>query len=700
MREEFVIRKDDNPEIIHSDLTDYLDVESILKKDYEYIYESIQNEGHILENNLGDMFKEILYESKVVGFALYELNSMTSLTLNEIYILPEFRGKGLFLVEIITMFEIGNTISILQPTKKLVEILIHYELAYKLTENIVASAISFDLKNEDILSNSDEKFDNEQILSGNLYDLNIRSSLFLMDISTPGKNIIFYHKELKNDLNEYGKRATLNESYFNEIKTLFLENHEEFTLKMFDLKEKLPESQFGFDIVVGYDDEFTDYMQSMIDEGLISKNKAQEIKDILTDEYLEDEVTDDGILTRLNFFINDMDSLIKPFNFLDTDVSLCPYCHNPINLTDKTCQICGYNLRYEDDYFEDDDFEDNLTLDTDNILSQISELLEKLKNSYKLEDIEYGEEHIRNYDLNLYRLLEFINEVNNLDLAFMVLNDLKTHQDKYEGLLFKKRYVTYEITKETWFDYANKNLTIPDLKKILKDNGLKVSGRKQELIDRISENDIFLNEFNSDKLFLTKKGKDYLNKNSWIELYEGFLNDFDFDDFCRFYRSNEGNSHEIISKYLDEHLKLAKKDKDFDYMISCFSSKSILSELDENINDVLKWEMRKFSLIINPIYIEEKYSEFYIPLNKEYVDKIRLLKEEFSTESIMDSFEESWDYFKFNKFIISKEEAKDLLEELLNNEDNSKLINSYIERYQKGVIDNTLQTNLNDYFNS
>lgn len=581
----FIIRKDSNPRIIHNDLSDYLDVKSILKKDYGYIYESIENEGFILENNLGDIFKEILFENKVVGFAFYELNLMTNFVLNEIYILPEFRGNSLFLSEITILLAANNTLSILQPTKNLVEILMYYGFASKLSENLVASAISFDFKNEDILSNSIEEFDDDQILSSNIYDLNIRSSLFLKDISTPGRNIIYYHEELKNDFKEYGKRELLNKSYFDEIKNLFLQNSEEFTQIMFDLKEKLQKSQLGFDVVVGYDDEFSEYMQDMIDEGFISKNKAQEIKDILTEEYGRGEVTDDGIITRLNFFVNDLDSKISSFNIFEMDTSLCPYCCNPKNLSDESCQICGYNLFYENDevdfdFIDDDSKDDGLIINNDNVLSVMSELFERLDRKYKLEDINYGNEYPINFDLDQYKILKFIDKCHNLDLAFAFLNNLKLPQEIFSELLFDEEYVTYEITKENWFDFAN-DLTVNELKDILRDNGLKVSGRKQELIDRISESDISYNEFYSDKLFLTQKGKNYLNDYSWIGLYMEFLSSFDFDDFYRFYDANGRDFNEIVSKYLDEHIKLAKNNKDFDYLIECFSSKAIFCELND-----------------------------------------------------------------------------------------------------------------------
>ena len=701
MTTKFIIRNDDNPKIIHNDLADYLDVESILKKDYEYIYESILNEGFILENKLGDVFKEILFENKVVGFAFYELNSQTNFVLNEIYILPEFRGNSLFLLEINTILAAGNSLSILQPTKNIVEILIHYGFAYKLSENIVASAISFDFKDEDILSNSNEEIDDEQIMSSNIYDLDIRSSLFLMDISSPGRNIIYYHEELENDFKKYGKRKPLNKSYFNEIKELFLHNSEEFTQIMFDLKDKLPKSQLGFDMVVGHGEEFSGYMQGMVDDGIISKNKAQKIKDVLTEEYEHGEVTDDGIITRFNFFVNDLDSQIDILDFFQLNTNLCPYCHNPINLSDESCQICGYNLFYEPDSdFIDDDFGDRLIIDEGNTFSSLSELLERLDRKYKLQNINYGKEYPTSYDLDQFKILKFIDEYYNLDLAFLIINNLKLPQDIFSELLFSEGYVTYEITKENWSDFANNDLTVDELKDILRNNGLKVSGRKQELIDRIGESDISLDEFVSDKLFLTRKGKDYLNDYSWIELYMNFLSKFDFDDFKRFHDVNDGNFNVIVSKYLDEHIKLAKKKMDFDYLINCFSAKAIFAELDENLDDALKWEMIRFCLSINPVYLDKSYYKYYMPLNQENIGNLRLLKDEFSIEILKESFEKSWDYFKFNRSIVSKDDAKILLERLLNNHEDLKLINKEVkDRYfRKNRIDDTLQTDLNDYF--
>lgn len=108
----------------------------------------------------------------------------------------------------------------------------------------------------------------------------------------------------------------------------------------------------------------------------------------------------------------------------------------------------------------------------------------------------------------------------------------------------------------------------------------------------------------------------------------------------------------------------------------------------------------RFCLSINPVYLDKSYYKYYMPLNQENIGNLRLLKDEFSIEILKESFEKSWDYFKFNRSIVSKDDAKILLERLLNNHEDLKLINKEVkDRYfRKNRIDDTLQTDLNDYF--
>ena len=75
--------------------------EDILKKYYDYIYQAICEEGIILKAPECNLFKELVFENKVVGFWSYDFSrEFITAALNNIYVLPKFRGNNLFLEEL------------------------------------------------------------------------------------------------------------------------------------------------------------------------------------------------------------------------------------------------------------------------------------------------------------------------------------------------------------------------------------------------------------------------------------------------------------------------------------------------------------------------------------------------------------------------------------------------------------------------
>ena len=150
----YLIRQDNRQKVYLTENT--IDVIPLLNETYPYIIDSINKENFILKSEKCNLFKELVYDNKVVGFCSYDFSrEFMTAALNNIYILPEFRGNHLFLDEIEKTMAEHNKPSIIEPTRYVVELLIKYGFAKKINETIVASAIEFVVPGEHVLTNNE-----------------------------------------------------------------------------------------------------------------------------------------------------------------------------------------------------------------------------------------------------------------------------------------------------------------------------------------------------------------------------------------------------------------------------------------------------------------------------------------------------------------------------------------------------------------
>ena len=340
-----IIEKEDNTQkVFLSENT--LDVLEILQENYDYIYESMRQEGFNLKYGECNLFKEIVFDNKVVGFCSYDFSrEFITAAINNIYVLPEFRGNKLFLDEIKKTMEEHNKPSIMEPTRFIVELLIKYGFACKINENIVASAIEFVIPGEHVLSNID--YDNEE-LSTHFYDLSICASIHILDLN---KSHIAYSAPLNHDILKYDcldYRNSMDEDYFKQISQLFKENDVELMDIMLDLESNLPIKNYTLEEVIGKEGEFSFYIESLIDDAHVTHEKALKIKQQIREEYEAGMILNESLLIRLAYLFEE-----NPKPTITSHDETCPYCSMPIDDHDRYCHFCGINLSYNPEEMQD-----------------------------------------------------------------------------------------------------------------------------------------------------------------------------------------------------------------------------------------------------------------------------------------------------------------------------------------------------------
>ncbi len=603
-----IVRENNVGKIISEDgMLDAVDIEETLRSRYIYLYNSIKENNYELKVNHCTYFKEIVFKKKVVGFFAYTItNSVTNLSLVACYILPEFRGRGLFFDEINNILEEGKEISLYHPPSFIMKLLIKYGFAKKISEKIIVSSIRIDIPSNSIsnIYGTEEKH-NDSIFSSNIYDCQLCGFLV---IPKEDNEIIYltkcYQDDEKNSCKE--KRDQLDETYFEDIKKLL-------------------------------------------------KNKKNEINAFLK-------------IIKENY------SLVDDSNITDNDKIDFEELKN-IKLKEKSSQ----NI-----------FENNISINTN-------------KNTLLLNPDEIDKEkYIETYiTVGIYDFIKKFNENNNMDLTNSIINiNYEFNKDYVKNKVIKEKYISNELNEVEKESYLN-SLKVNELREILKNDNLTVSGNKSELISKIVEFG------SSDALpkkeyYISEKGFEFLKDHDEIGFYNLFLKNFYYYEFKNFLKENEGNINETTEHFLNKHLEISVAKMDNKAYKDTIQALAYLNELNNDTKKRLFYELKQFIVGLNPIFRDETLYNYYQPINKSNIENIQniLSNNSFNLEK---EFDKAWKSMEIKKFIITSKKSFSILSQMISGNDrdymNDKIREVYItkEKIIHDKLDKSKQTTLDNY---
>ena len=109
-----------------------------------------------------------------------------------------------------------------------------------------------------------------------------------------------------------------------------------------DLEDRLPVKKYSLEEVIGDEDSFSFYIDTLIDDAHVTHQKALKIKNQIKEEYEAGMILNESLLIRLAYLFNE-----NPEPTITSHEDVCPYCSMPVDSHDRFCHFCGINLEFD-----------------------------------------------------------------------------------------------------------------------------------------------------------------------------------------------------------------------------------------------------------------------------------------------------------------------------------------------------------------
>ena len=272
--------------------------------------------------------------------------------------------------------------------------------------------------------------------------------------------------------------------------------------------------------------------------------------------------------------------------------------------------------------------------------------------------------------LEIFNVLDFLNKGNELE-KILSEGEFGTFSSAEECIsyLVDEGYLEgdVEVTAdvEITAEHISKKYIVSELKDILRENGLKVSGKKHELVERVlpllkeAKDASNLNVSTStDKSFenleFTDKAHEFLKENEWIDLYLFALIQFRFEDYETYVEGSSAGMIETGLNFCDEIISRALVNNHFDVFRLALSAKAHVYAYAGDYESFLDYDLQHFILGLNPISLDPQNYATYEIINENNVINLRNVLKELKMGSLKKRFDKIWNKSHIKNVTVPK----------------------------------------------